>query len=89
MFDNSFVTQKATEEFLGRAVPLRMYTGSLSLFYRLTTLNTTSENRLLTDLYILRESYEEREIAEVYWFPGDQNPTEGLTKNSLCATLSK
>eukprot|EP00171_Calliarthron_tuberculosum_P022597 IDg22597t1 len=88
-FDHSFVIRKATEEFLGRVVPLRMYTDSLSLFDSLTTLNTTSEKRLLIDLSMLRESYEKREIADVYWIPGDQNPADGLTKKSPCAALSK
>lgn len=57
-------TLKFNGSFLN--LPLRLYTDSLSLFANLTTLNSTSEKRLLIDLSMLRESYERREIPDVY-----------------------
>lgn len=86
-FDQSFVIHKAVEEFFEKRVPLRIFTDSLSLFESLTSLNTTSEKRLLIDLSILRESYERREIADVFWIPGDQNLADGLTKKSACDAI--
>lgn len=86
-FDQSYVILRATQDFLGKKIPLRIYTDSLSLFDSLTNLNTTSEKRLLIDLSMLRESYERREIADVFWIPGDQNPADGLTKKSPCKAL--
>lgn len=86
-FDQSFVLHKAIGEFLGHNLPLRLYTDSQSLFESLTTLNTTSEKRLLIDLSMLRESYERREIADVFWIPGDQNLADDLTKTSPCRAL--
>lgn len=86
-FDQSYVLHKSITEFLGRRIALRIYTDSLSLFESLTTLNTTSEKRLLIDLSMLRESYERREIADVFWIPGPQNPADGLTKKNPCTAL--
>lgn len=65
---------------------------SLDARYRnvsLTTLNTTTEKRLLIDLAMLRESYEKREIADVYWIPDGQNPADALSKNGTCEALVK
>lgn len=81
-FDQRFVLHKSVVEFLGREAPLCIYTDSFSLFDSLTTLNTTSEKRLLVDLSMLRESYEQTKIANVFWIPGPQNPADGLTKKN-------
>lgn len=45
-----FRIQQAAQKFMGRNIPLHIYTDSLSLFQSLTTLKTTSEKRLLIDL---------------------------------------
>jgi len=86
-FDQSFVILRAIEQFLGREIKLQIFTDSLSLFDSLTNLNTTTEKRLLIDLSMLRESYEKREIADVFWIGGDENPADGLTKKTPCKAL--
>lgn len=78
--DQSYVLKKAAEVFLGRPIPLKIFTDSLSLFDSLTALNTTSEKHLLIDLSMLREIYERREIADIFWIRGEDNPADGLTK---------
>lgn len=87
-FDHSSVIHVALQEFLGRRVPLRVYTDSKSLFDSLVSLNTTTEKRLLIDLTMLRECYEYREITEVLWIPGDENPSDAMTKLRSCSALS-
>lgn len=86
-FDQSYVIQKSISMFLGKPVPLKVFTDSSSLFDSLTTLNTTSEKRLLIDLRMLRKIYDNREIADIYWISGDQNPADGLTKKNPCNAL--
>ena len=87
-FDQSYVVKVTIDSFLGKCIPLNIYTDSKSLFDSLVTLNTTSEKRLLIDLSMLRESYERREIANVYWIPSEQNPADGLTKKGSCDALN-
>ena len=87
-FDVSAVIQRTITDFLGKHVPLHLYTDSKSLYDSLTTLNATSEKRLLIDLALLRESYETREIDAVYWIPGTQNPADSLTKWNACGALN-
>ncbi len=48
----------------------------------------TSEKRLLIDLALLREAYEKRDISEIVWIPGNQNPADALTKLKQCPALS-
>ncbi len=38
----------------------------------------TAEKRLLIDLALLREAYENRDISEIVQIPGDQNPADAL-----------
>lgn len=73
--------------FLGKRLDLRFYTDSKSLFDSLISLNTTTENILLIDLSMLCEFYQNTEITEVLWIPGDQNPADWVTKSSACNAL--
>ncbi len=88
-FDQTYVIKATLEQFMNRGVPLHIFTDSKSLFDSLTTLNSTTEKRLLIDLSMLRESYEKHEIAEVFWIPGGQNPADALTKTGACDALVK
>jgi hypothetical protein len=54
----------------------------------MTTLKSTTEKRLLIDLSCLREGYERREISDIFWIPGSQNPADALTKASPCSALA-
>lgn len=66
-----------------------IYTDSRSLFDCITNINRTTEKRLLIDLCILQESYERREISEVFWIPTNQNPADTLTKFHPCKAPEK
>jgi hypothetical protein len=52
-------------------------------------LGTTQEKRLIVDLMCLRQSYERREIIEVRWISGDNNPVDAMTKSKACPTLKE
>jgi len=79
-FDLAIAMKAAIDDMLERPMPLAMYTDSKSLYDSLVSLNTVTEKRLLIDLRVLRESYERRELADVFWIPAEQNPADGLTK---------
>lgn len=61
-------------------VPLVICTDSYSTYDLLVKLSTTSEKRLMIDVMALRQSYERREIEEVRWIHGDDNPADAFTK---------
>ena len=61
-------------------MPLAMYMDSKFLYDSLVSINTIMEKRLLIDLRVLRESYERRELADVFWIPAAQNPADAMTK---------
>jgi len=44
-------------------------------------LGTTTEKRLMIDIMALRESYEGREIDEIRWIAGADNPADAMTKD--------
>jgi len=69
--------------------PLVMCTDSFSLYQCLVQLGTTAEKRLMIDLMALRQSYEERELDEVRWIAGGDNPADAMTKGSPNPALEK
>ncbi|EED15825.1 hypothetical protein TSTA_009470 [Talaromyces stipitatus ATCC 10500] len=62
------------------AIPVVVCTDSYSLYECLVKLGTTKEKRLMIDLMALRQSYERREIEEIRWIHGDDNPADAFTK---------
>src|ERR1700712_1677524 len=56
-------------------------TDSFSLYECLVKLGTTKEKRLMIDIMALRQSYEKRELAEVRWIDGHDNPADAMTKS--------
>ena len=80
VFDIASALKDAAKVILGRDLPLCLYTDSKSLYDSLVSLNSVTEKRLLIDLKVIREAYEHREVAEVFWIPGSQNPADALTK---------
>jgi hypothetical protein len=62
--------------------PLVICTDSKSLYDCLVKLGTTNEKRLMIDIMSLRESYENREISEIRWINGKDNPADACTKKS-------
>src|ERR1700712_4902161 len=64
-------------------------TDSFSLYECLVKLGTTKEKRLMIDIMALRQSYERREIAEVRWINGKDNPADAMTKPTANKALEK
>lgn len=62
-------------------IPTIVCTDSLSLYESLVKLGTTTEKRLMIDVMALRESYEKRELHEVRWISGPDNPADAMTKS--------
>ncbi|KAH8755082.1 hypothetical protein F5883DRAFT_687434 [Diaporthe sp. PMI_573] len=70
-------------------IPLAVCTDSYSLYECLVKLGTTKEKRLMVDILALRQSYEKREISEIRWIHGDDNPADALTKSSPNKALER
>lgn len=61
-------------------IPVVICTDSFSLYECLIKLGTTKEKRLMIDIMALRQSYERRELAEIRWIHGLDNPADAFTK---------
>ena len=70
-------------------IPIVVCTDSYSLYECLVKLGTTKEKRLMIDIMALRQSYERRELAEVRWINGEDNPADAMTKTSPNKALKK
>ena len=55
-------------------------TDSYSLYECLVKLGTTKEKRLMIDIMALRQSYKRRELFEIRWINGQDNPADAMTK---------
>jgi len=91
--DTGFVvaeTIRMVTERLGIVrVPLIICTDSYSLYECLVKLGTTSEKRLMIDIMALRQMYERREIDDIVWINGHDNPADAMTKASPNKALEK
>jgi hypothetical protein len=63
-------------------IPVVICTDSRSLYECLVKLGTTNEKRLMIDIMSIRESYEKREISEIRWINGKDNPADACTKKT-------
>ena len=61
-------------------IPTIVCTDSYSLYECLVKLGTTKEKRLIIDIMALRQSYERRELFEIRWINGQDNPADAMTK---------
>ena len=82
-FDIEAVIKATLWKILQGNVSLILCTDSKSLYDCLVRLGTTNEKRLMIDVMSLRQSYERREITEVKWVDGDNNPADSMTKVSI------
>jgi hypothetical protein len=71
------------------AIPIVVCTDSFSLYECLVKLGTTKEKRLMIDIMALRQSYERRELAEIRWINGQDNPADAMTKSNPNKSLEK
>ena len=79
-FDIGTVIKATLGNILQTDVPLILCTDSRSLYECLVKLGTTQEKRLMIDIMSLRQSYERREITEIKWIHGHNNPADSMTK---------
>ncbi|KAM4054620.1 polyprotein [Hirsutella rhossiliensis] len=70
-------------------IPLIVCTDSYSLYECLVKLGTTKEKRLMIDIMALRQSYEKREITDIRWINGADNPADAMTKASPNRALER
>jgi hypothetical protein len=57
-------------------------TDSFSLYECLVKLGTTKEKRLMIDIIAIRQSYKQRELMEIRWINGMDNPADAMTKGT-------
>jgi hypothetical protein len=69
-----------TEQLDLPAIPTIVCTDSYSLYECLVKLGTTKEKRLMIDIMAIRQSYERRELFEIRWINGLDNPADAMTK---------
>ena len=79
--------QMITEEMQLPKIETIICTDSYSLYECLVKLGTTKEKRLMIDIMSLRQSYERRELYEIRWIDGADNPADAFTKRSPNKTL--
>lgn len=70
-------------------IPIVVCTDSRSLYDCLVKLGTTTEKRLMIDIMSIRESYERRELTEIRWIDGRDNPADAMTKDKPNNALEK
>jgi hypothetical protein len=71
------------------APPIIVCTDSYSLYECLVKLGTTKEKRLMIDIMAIRQSYERREVTEIRWINGQDNPADAMTKGTPNKALEK
>ena len=81
--------QMVTTQLNVPRIPTVVCTDSYSLYECLVKLGTTKEKRLMIDIMALRQSYERRELHEVRWIHGDDNPADAFTKEMPNRSLEK
>ncbi|KHJ34462.1 hypothetical protein EV44_g3454 [Erysiphe necator] len=52
-------------------------------------LGTNNEKRLMIDIMAIRQSYERRELSEIRWINGNDNPDDTMTKGSPIKALEQ
>lgn len=88
-FDSGFAFKDLVEEILGQDVPLVLFTDSKTAWDTVTSLNSTTEKRLLIDLFGLREAYRKGEMSNICCIDTAVNPSDSMTKIAPSSYLLK
>jgi hypothetical protein len=80
--------KRITDQLKLPAIQMVVCTDSYSLYECLVKLGSTKEKRLMIDIMSLRQSYERREILEIRWINGQDNPADAMTKANSNGALS-
>ncbi len=86
-FDIGAVIKATLGKVLQAKISLVLYTDSKSLYNCLVKLGTTHKKHLMIDVMSLRQSYERREIIEIKWIHGHNNPADSMTKSKSSSAL--
>ncbi len=78
-----------TDQLGFKSIPIIVCTDSYSLYECLVKLGTTKEKRLMIDIMAIRQSYERRELQEIRWINGQDNPADAMTKSNPNRALEK
>lgn len=70
-------------------IPTVICTDSFSLYECMVKLGTTKEKRLMIEIMAIRQSYERRELSEIRWINGNDNPADTMTKSSPTKALEQ
>ena len=73
--------RKMAEQLNLPVIPIVVCTDSYSLYECLVKLGSTKEKRLMIDIMALRQMYERRELFEIRWINGHDNPADSMTKS--------
>ena len=79
-FAISFTLKIIKEQLELPDIPTIVCTDSFLLYECLVKLGTTKEKRLMIDIMAIRQSYERRELFEIRWINGLDNPADAMTK---------
>ena len=82
-FDSAFIEKNIIEELLGTSIPMDVYVDSKTLFNIVAKDGNTAEKRLKIDMWAIRESYDKKEIRNIYWIASSMNLADQLTKPIL------
>ena len=69
--------------------PIIVCTDSYLLYKCLVRLGTTKEKRLMIDVMAIRQSYKRRELTEIRWVNGQDNPADAITKGTPNKALKR
>ena len=70
-----------TEQLNLTTILIIVCTDSYLLYECLVKLGTTKEKQLMINIMAIWQSYERRELQEVRWINGNNNPVDAMTKS--------
>lgn len=86
-FDHGSMVRQAHNEIYGRVIDMDLWVDAKCFWDCVTGMKTTTEKRLLIDLTTMRDTYELRELRNVFLFPSKENPSNSLTKRVFSHAL--
>jgi len=69
------------KQFGFKKLPIIIYTNFYSLYKCIVKLKSTKEKRLIINLMAIRQLYERKELSEIRWINGKNNPANAITKS--------
>lgn len=88
-FDYGSMIREKHNDVYGRILQLDLWVNDKCLWDAVTGIKTTADKRLLIELSTIRDTYEVRELSNVYRFPTGANRTNALTKKLMLEALMR